>query len=198
MNALVVYHSQFGNTRQVGEAIAEVFQGAGRARTLSADRLTATELQDVDLVVMGTPTHKMNLPLALRPVFEELPRRILFPGTGALQELDERAGAAIHDGHLRRVDVDTGVVDPQPGQAGEQVLDRRDALALRYQAGGQGGVADIGGHGGDEHQRVEVDPPERNRCNGSVRRPPQPYHPKAPGSRGVHRPQPTPTGNDCE
>jgi flavodoxin len=77
MNALVVYHSQFGNTRQVGEAIAEVFQGAGAARTLSADRLTATELQDVDLVVMGTPTHKMNLPQALRPVFEELPRRIL-------------------------------------------------------------------------------------------------------------------------
>jgi flavodoxin len=77
MNALVVYHSQFGNTQQVAEAITEVFQGAGAARTLSADRLAAAELQDVDLVVMGTPTHKMNLPQALRPVLEELPRRIL-------------------------------------------------------------------------------------------------------------------------
>jgi flavodoxin len=77
MNALVVYHSQFGNTRQVAEAIAEGFEGAGAARVLSADRLTAEELQDVDLVVMGTPTHKMNLPQALRPVFEELPRHIL-------------------------------------------------------------------------------------------------------------------------
>jgi flavodoxin len=77
MNALVVYHSEFGNTRQVAEAIAEVFQGADTVRTLSADRLTAAELQDVDLVVMGTPTHKMNLPETVRPVFEELPRRIL-------------------------------------------------------------------------------------------------------------------------
>jgi flavodoxin len=77
MNALVIYHSQFGNTQQVAEAVAEVFQGAGTARTLSVDRLTAAELQDVDLVVMGTPTHKMNLPQAVRPVFEKLPRRIL-------------------------------------------------------------------------------------------------------------------------
>ena len=77
INALVIYHSQFGNTQQVAEAVAEVFQGAGTARTLSVDRLTAAELQDVDLVVMGTPTHKMNLPQAVRPVFEKLPRRIL-------------------------------------------------------------------------------------------------------------------------
>jgi flavodoxin len=77
MNALVVYHSQFGNTWQVAEAVAEVLQGAGAARTLSADQLTAADLQDVDLVVMGTPTHRMNLPQAVRPVFEKLPRRIL-------------------------------------------------------------------------------------------------------------------------
>jgi flavodoxin len=77
MNTLVVYHSQFGNTQQIAEAVAGVFQEAGTARMLSAERLTAAELQDLDLVVMGTPTHKMNLPQAVRPVFEELPRRIL-------------------------------------------------------------------------------------------------------------------------
>ena len=77
MNALVIYHSEFGNTRQVAEAIAEVFQGAGTARTVSADQLDAADLQDIDLVVMGTPTHKMNLPQAVRPIFEQLPRHIL-------------------------------------------------------------------------------------------------------------------------
>ena len=77
MNALVVYHSQFGNTQQIAEAIVEVFQRAGMARVVSADRLTVADLQDVDLMVMGTPTHKMNLPQAVRPVFEGLPRRIL-------------------------------------------------------------------------------------------------------------------------
>jgi flavodoxin len=77
MNALVVFHSQFGNTEQVAKAIADVIREAGAARTLSADGLTATELQGVNLVVMGTPTHKMNLPLVVRPVFEALPKRAL-------------------------------------------------------------------------------------------------------------------------
>ena len=77
MNALVVYHSEFGNTRQVAEAIVEVFQGTGPVQALSAVRLTASELRDADLVVMGTPTHKMKLPEAVQPVFEKLPRRVL-------------------------------------------------------------------------------------------------------------------------
>ena len=77
MNALVVYHSEFGNTRQVAEAIAEAFDHAGTARTVSAEQLDAADLQGADLVVMGTPTHKMNLPQAVRPVFEQLPRRSL-------------------------------------------------------------------------------------------------------------------------
>jgi flavodoxin len=77
MNALVIYFSKFGNTQKVAEAIAGVFERAGVARTLGADHLTTADLQDVDLVVMGTPTHKMNLPEAVRPVFEGLPGRSL-------------------------------------------------------------------------------------------------------------------------
>jgi flavodoxin len=77
MNALVVYHSQFGNTQQVAEAIAAELHGAGTVRTISSEQLAAADLQGVDLVVMGTPTHKMNLPEAVRPVFDQLPRRIL-------------------------------------------------------------------------------------------------------------------------
>jgi flavodoxin len=77
VNALVVYHSQFGNTRHVAEAIAGELQAAGGVRARSAGQLTAADLQAVDLVVMGTPTHKMNLPEAVRPLFEALPRRVL-------------------------------------------------------------------------------------------------------------------------
>ena len=77
MNALVIYHSQFGNTEQVAEAIVGVFERTGAARTVRASQLAEADLQGVDLVVMGTPTHKMNLPEAVRPVFEALPKRSL-------------------------------------------------------------------------------------------------------------------------
>jgi flavodoxin len=77
MNVLVVYFSKFGNTREVAETIAETLQGAGPARVISSEQLSASDLADADLVVMGSPTHRMNLPEAVRPVFDALPRRVL-------------------------------------------------------------------------------------------------------------------------
>lgn len=77
MNALVVYYSKFGHTRQIAEAIADSFGSEGWVRLLPMDQLTASELADMDLVVMGCPTHRMNLPEAVRPLFDTLPKRIL-------------------------------------------------------------------------------------------------------------------------
>jgi flavodoxin len=77
MNALVVYFSKFGNTKKVAEAIAETLRSAASVRVMNIDRLTASDLEEVHLVVMGTPTHRMNLPKEIVPVFEKLPKRIL-------------------------------------------------------------------------------------------------------------------------
>jgi len=60
MNALVVYESLYGNTKQIAEAIAE-----GLARECN---VTITEVgeapvapSDVDLLVVGGPTHQFGL-----------------------------------------------------------------------------------------------------------------------------------------
>ena len=77
MKTLVVYFSKFGNTQIVAEAIAGRAESKSSVRMISSEKLTASELHEVDLVVMGSPTHKMNLPKAVQPVFEKLPKRIL-------------------------------------------------------------------------------------------------------------------------
>ncbi|NOZ28525.1 MAG: flavodoxin family protein [Chloroflexi bacterium] len=77
MKALVVYFSKFGNTQKVAEAIAETLESAGSVRLLSLERLTASDMEGVDLVVMGSPTHRMNLPEAVRLMLKEFPRRVL-------------------------------------------------------------------------------------------------------------------------
>jgi flavodoxin len=77
MTGLVVYYSKFGNTQKVAEAIAEALESEVAVRVVHAERLTASELKDAELVVMGSPTHRMNLPEAIRPVLEALPKRIL-------------------------------------------------------------------------------------------------------------------------
>jgi flavodoxin len=79
MKTLVVYFSKFGNTQKVAEAIAKRIESQGTVQTIRSDELTVSAMQEVDLVVMGSPTHNMNLPKAVQPVFENLPKRIL-PG----------------------------------------------------------------------------------------------------------------------
>ena len=77
MNAVIVYFSKFGNTRKVAEAIGEALGPAGSARVIGSDQLTASDLAQSNLVVMGSPTHRMNLPEAVRSVFDTLPQRVL-------------------------------------------------------------------------------------------------------------------------
>ena len=77
MNALVVYYSKFGNTKQVADAIAQTLSSFDSIREISADQLSASDLNHIDLLVVGTPTHMANVPQALRLVLDALPKRIL-------------------------------------------------------------------------------------------------------------------------
>jgi len=80
MKTLVVYFSKFGNTHKVADTIAKSISSNGEVRTIELTNLTTNDLKDLDLLVMGSPTHKMNLPEAVKPVFNQLPKRLL-PGT---------------------------------------------------------------------------------------------------------------------
>ncbi|UCC65682.1 MAG: flavodoxin domain-containing protein, partial [Anaerolineae bacterium] len=53
MNALIVYFSKFGNTRKVADAIAETLESRASVRVVAMDELAISDLNDVDLVVMG-------------------------------------------------------------------------------------------------------------------------------------------------
>ena len=77
MKTLIVYFSKFGNTKKVAETMAETMTRAGDARAISIDQLTVSDLDQVDLVVMGSPTHYQNLPQAVRSVLKTLPQGIL-------------------------------------------------------------------------------------------------------------------------
>ena len=77
MKTLIVYFSKFGNTQKVAETIAETMQTAGPVELISVDLLKVSGLENADMVIMGTPTHNMNLPKAVRPALDALPRRIL-------------------------------------------------------------------------------------------------------------------------
>jgi len=56
MRSLVVYESWFGNTRRLAEEIAAALRREGEVDIVSVDE-TLPLLADVDLLVVGAPTH---------------------------------------------------------------------------------------------------------------------------------------------
>ncbi|HEX5192070.1 MAG TPA: flavodoxin domain-containing protein [Solirubrobacteraceae bacterium] len=101
MNALVVYESVYGNTRAVAEAIADGLDGAD---VVPVHRAPA-QLDDVDLLVVGGPTHMHGMTtarsrrLAVDGVHEDgaghvEPDAAEEPGLRAwIRELPDRRGA---------------------------------------------------------------------------------------------------------
>lgn len=81
MNTLVVYFSKFGNTRNVAAEIAsqirDVLPVPATVRLLAAEELTPEILPENNLVVLGSPTHNMNLPRVVRPMLDNLPPHCL-------------------------------------------------------------------------------------------------------------------------
>ncbi|HEY71201.1 MAG TPA: flavodoxin family protein [Anaerolineae bacterium] len=77
MNALVVFFSKYGNTKVIAEAIADGLHSVTSIRLVELIQLAPSDFDGIDLLVMGCPTHKMNLPQDVRPILEGLPKKIL-------------------------------------------------------------------------------------------------------------------------
>jgi flavodoxin-like protein len=60
MRTLIVYESWFGNTRRVAEKVATAIAPESEVEILAVDD-TLPSLADVDLVVLGAPTHVHGL-----------------------------------------------------------------------------------------------------------------------------------------
>ncbi len=56
MNTLIVYDSQFGNTKVIAEAIAEQLRAYGPAQAARVDPAQPCELEEADLLILGCPT----------------------------------------------------------------------------------------------------------------------------------------------
>ncbi len=73
MKSLVLYYSHYGNTRKVAETIAARL--GGQARDL--EPFNVAELKDYGLILIGCPTHKVDLPEAVCKVCDRLPKNAL-------------------------------------------------------------------------------------------------------------------------
>jgi len=61
MRALVVYESQYGNTEHVARAIADGMRADASVDVVGVDDVPVPPLVDVDLLVVGGPTHVFSM-----------------------------------------------------------------------------------------------------------------------------------------
>ncbi len=72
MKALVIYDSAFGNTEQIAKAIAGGI-GAADVKTLRINQVSATDLNGIDLLVVGSPTQGGRPTQAVQDFLKAIP-----------------------------------------------------------------------------------------------------------------------------
>jgi flavodoxin len=77
VNTLVVYDSQFGNTEQIAQAIAEALRTFGQVQAVRVDPSHPLELQGVDLLILGCPTQGFRPTPAMLSFLGNIPRESL-------------------------------------------------------------------------------------------------------------------------
>ena len=77
MKTLVVYDSQFGNTERVAHTIGEVLAVAHTSAVVHVHQIEPAQLSNLDLLIVGSPTQRLNMTPAMTNFFKTIPRGTL-------------------------------------------------------------------------------------------------------------------------
>ena len=77
MKVLVAVGSKYGATREIAQAIADAVAQGGTARLLRVNKVQPSDLENVDLLVLGCPIHKHRPTDAVQAFLECLSRQSL-------------------------------------------------------------------------------------------------------------------------
>jgi len=73
LDTMIVYGSTFGNTHEIAQAMAQVMAQKGSVRLTRAEQLNGADLAGVDLMLVGFPTHRHDMPETARAMLESMP-----------------------------------------------------------------------------------------------------------------------------
>jgi flavodoxin len=73
MNALIVYDSQFGNTKRIAQAIGEALETSGAVHVLHVADVTPQRLENLDTLIVGSPTQRFRPTLPITTFLKSLP-----------------------------------------------------------------------------------------------------------------------------
>lgn len=70
MKTLIVYDSAYGNTEKIAESIGSAI--SGEVKTLHVDKVNPSELEPLDLLIVGSPTQGGKPTMAIQEFLKEV------------------------------------------------------------------------------------------------------------------------------
>ncbi len=136
MRALVIYESMFGNTRDIAESIGEGLAEHGLVDVVEVGATTHEVSPDVDLLVVGGPTHAFGLsrPSTRQDAATKKGSEPISAGLG-IREWLESTGRATAEAVAAAFD--TKIDKPIPGAAAHAVEKRLRRLGYRIATPGE-------------------------------------------------------------
>ncbi len=77
MNTMVIYDSQYGNTKRIAQAIADTLRALGQAQAVRIDPDCSLNFQGVDLLIVGSPTQGFRPTPLMQAFLGTIPRESL-------------------------------------------------------------------------------------------------------------------------
>ncbi|MGP3915962.1 flavodoxin family protein [Nonomuraea sp. 10N515B] len=146
MDALVVYESMYGNTKQIAEAVAEGLASRLRAEVVEVGSAPFVVEPEVGLLVVGGPTHAFSLSRAStrQSAAQQATGPLISPGIGVREWL---GALCTPSAALGSAAFDTRIAKPRmPGSAARGIAKRLRRVGIGavapaqsfYVTGGQG------------------------------------------------------------
>jgi flavodoxin len=101
MNALLVYDSLYGNTEKIAQAIGQVLGGRNEIRVLRVGDVKSTDLRNLNLLIVGSPTQAFRATAAIKKFVE-----------GIRKDALEGVRVAAFDTRIAVEDVDSRIFPP--------------------------------------------------------------------------------------
>ncbi|HMA61107.1 MAG TPA: flavodoxin family protein [bacterium] len=73
MDNLIIYDSVFGNTRQIAEIIKKAIASQGDTNCLQVKDVKLEQLQDLKILIVGSPTRKFSPTGAIKKFLKKIP-----------------------------------------------------------------------------------------------------------------------------
>jgi len=77
MNSLIIYDSQYGNTKEIANAIYKSVISSNKVKILRVDEVNLTDLEKIKLLIVGSPTQGGRPTQNLQMFLDEIPENSL-------------------------------------------------------------------------------------------------------------------------